>query len=78
MRYSCTLTRPDGKTVLLAADEWIDIDIKAGMRYIARLTVRDGKVYDDNDYDISTAQPPKDCNYTSDDSNYCITHEMEH
>ena len=58
MRYSCTLTREDGKTVLLAANDYIDIDIKAGQRYIARLTVREGEngptVYDDNDHEITT------------------------
>lgn len=56
MKYSTTLTRSDGKTVLLAADEWIEIDIKAGNRSIARLTVREGDngptVYDKNGSEI--------------------------
>jgi hypothetical protein len=52
MKYSATLTRPDGKTVTLAANDWLDIDIKDGSRYIARLTVRDGEVYDEDDNEI--------------------------
>ena len=53
MKYAVTLTRADGKTVLLAANEYIDIDIKQGNHYIARLTVRDDDqgtgVYDSAD-----------------------------
>ena len=48
MKYHAQLTREDGKTVGLAANEYIDIDIKDGNRYIARLTVRendDGQVH---------------------------------
>ena len=59
MKFSVYLSRRDGKTITLAADEYIDIDVKAGARYIARLTLRDGEtgptIYNENDDDISTA-----------------------
>jgi hypothetical protein len=53
MKYSATLTREDGKTVLLAANEYIDIDVKAGSRYIARLRVNDNAVRDAYGNDIN-------------------------
>ena len=52
MKYHAQLTREDGKTVGLAGNECIDIDIKDGNRYIARLTVREGKVYDEQDNEL--------------------------
>lgn len=56
MKYSATLSRSDGKTITLASDEWIDIDIKDGNRYIARLTVRDGDITTDRDIRMEDAQ----------------------
>lgn len=41
------------KSITLASNEYIDIDIKDGNKYIARLTVRDGKLYNEADDDIS-------------------------
>ena len=61
MKYHAQLTREDGKIVGLAGNEYIDIDIKDGNRYIARLTVRDGKVYDQQDNDIATAHIEYHC-----------------
>lgn len=54
MKYSATLSRPDGKTVTLAANDWLDIDIMDGNKRIAALTVRDGQVYDENDSELKT------------------------
>ena len=47
MKYSVKLTRKDGKTVTLAANEYIDIDVEERNKLIARMRVQDGKVYDD-------------------------------
>lgn len=49
-----------GKIVGTGGDEYLDIDITVGDRYLARLTVRkdeDGEftVFNENDDDISTA-----------------------
>ena len=59
MKYSVKLTRENGKTVTLAANEYIDIDVNAGNRRIAALTLRDSEygpaVFNENDDDISSA-----------------------
>lgn len=52
MKYSVKLTREDGKTVTLAANEYIDIDITEGNRRIFTLTLRNGKLYDQHDNEI--------------------------
>ena len=73
MKYSVKLTREDGKTVTLAANEYIDIDVNAGNRRIAALTLRDSEygpaVFNENDRDIKIA----DCAYNQvhNDGSYC-------
>ena len=56
MKYSATLSRKDGKTVVLSANEYIDIDVKDGNRLIASMTVRDGHVYNASAGDVTTAR----------------------
>ena len=51
MKYSVKLTREDGKTVTLAANDYIDIDVNAGNNRIASLTLR----HDDNFEDDGAA-----------------------
>ena len=47
------------KSITLASNDYIDIYIKDGNKYIARLTLRQGServgVFDENDNDISSA-----------------------
>lgn len=48
MRYA--IVADNGKRqAKIASDEYLDLDIKDGNKFIARLTVRDGKIYDEND-----------------------------
>ena len=58
MKYSVTLDN-GRKSITLASNEYIDIDIKDGNKYIARLILRQGServgVFDENDNDISSA-----------------------
>jgi hypothetical protein len=65
MKYSTTLTREDGKTITLAANEYIDIDIKAGNRIIASLTLREGEhgptVFDSNDIELPSTEACAQC-----------------
>jgi hypothetical protein len=54
MKYS-VIADNGRKSVTIVSDNVIDIDIKDGNKFIARLTVRGGKVFNENDDDISTA-----------------------
>ena len=74
MKYHAQLTREDGKTVGLAGNEYIDIDIKDGNRYIARLTVRDGKVYDEQGIIASKCAHYGCGNPAEPDNDFCIAH----
>ena len=73
MKYFIKLIREGGKTVTLAANEYIEIEINASNRRIAALTVRDSEygtaVFNENDRDIKIA----DCAYnqTHNDGSYC-------
>ncbi len=57
MRYAIRITSDTGKVVTVSGKEYIDIDVIAGNKRIAALTVREGEdgpaVFDAADHDIA-------------------------
>src|SRR3990167_321703 len=66
MKYFIRIENEAGKVDGMGGNEYLDIDITAGNKVIARLTVRENEhgtaaVYDEHDRDISTRRVPVVC-----------------
>lgn len=61
MKLYARIENEAGKVDGMGGNEYLDIDITAGNKVIARLTVRDGHVYNENDNDIGIRHVPVDC-----------------